>query len=314
MPLPRRMPCLRARPRALRQAAQVHGREHLGRLGELDVAVLDDLDVVAPRVDEVEPAAGQDLGARLLERLAQRRAVVDDEAEVAVLVLGLRAAGGERDELIAHVDERHARAAAAQRELEQPAVEGERLVDVADLERDVVDADQTRLGGLGRSHGATRFEHLEVEDRRDDVVRHVDHLADAQVDRDARQDIGLLAASARARAPCSRSSRSARCARRASGPPTGSQRADLLAVDIGHVGRHLAACLQRQADRRIEFAGAIALSCAPPSKCGDLMSLPWPLRTSTRTVTRRPSRSRCRTPRRRLARNARRRRTGRSHR
>ena len=98
------------------------------------------------------PRAGQDLGARLLERPAQRRPVVDHEAEMAVLVLRLRAAGRERDELIAHVDERHARAPAAQRELEQPAVEGQRRVDVADLECHVVEADQTRLGGF-RSHG-----------------------------------------------------------------------------------------------------------------------------------------------------------------
>ena len=49
----------------------------------------------------------------------------------------------ERDELVAHVDERHLRAdAAAQLELEEPPVPGERLVDVADLERDVVDPDE----------------------------------------------------------------------------------------------------------------------------------------------------------------------------
>ena len=64
-----------------------------------------------------------------------------------VLVLRLRPAFGQGDELIAHVDERHAGAAPAQRELEQPPVERERLVDVADLERDVVDPDQTRFVG-----------------------------------------------------------------------------------------------------------------------------------------------------------------------
>ena len=125
--------------------AEVHRPQHLGRLGELDVPVLDHLDVVAPGVDEIEAAAGQNLGAHLLERLTQRRAVVDHQAEVPVLVLRLGPARGQGDELIAHVDERHARAAPAQRELEQPPVERERLVDVADLERDVVDADQTRL-------------------------------------------------------------------------------------------------------------------------------------------------------------------------
>src|SRR3954447_9721870 len=52
----------------------------------------------------------------------------------------------EGDELVAHVDERMALALAAQGELENPAVEGERRLHVADLERDVIDADQPRLG------------------------------------------------------------------------------------------------------------------------------------------------------------------------
>ena len=66
--------------------------------------------------------------------------VVDDEAEVAAVVGRLAAALGERQELVAHVDERHARSAAAELECEQAAVEIECLVEVADLERDVVDA------------------------------------------------------------------------------------------------------------------------------------------------------------------------------
>ena len=41
-----------------------HPREHARRLRELDLAVVDDLDVVAPGVEEVEPAPGKDLGAR----------------------------------------------------------------------------------------------------------------------------------------------------------------------------------------------------------------------------------------------------------
>ena len=56
----------------------------------------------------------------------------------------LRAALGEREELVAHVEERHARDPAAQLELERPPVELERRLEVADLERDVVDPDQPR--------------------------------------------------------------------------------------------------------------------------------------------------------------------------
>src|SRR5262249_49272408 len=50
---------------------------------------------------------------------------------------------GERDELVAEVDERHPRPArAAQRHLEPALVPGQRLFEVAHLERDVVDPDR----------------------------------------------------------------------------------------------------------------------------------------------------------------------------
>jgi hypothetical protein len=52
---------------------------------------------------------------------------------------------GERDELVADVDERHPAGASSQCQLEDATVEVERLLDVADLERDVVDSDETRL-------------------------------------------------------------------------------------------------------------------------------------------------------------------------
>ena len=67
---------------------------------------------------------------------------------VAVLVRRLHFA--QRQELVAHVDERLALAASAQREAEDLAVEGERLLDVADFERDVIDADEAGKGeGIG---------------------------------------------------------------------------------------------------------------------------------------------------------------------
>ena len=47
------------------------------------------------------------LHARRLELGPKRLLVVDDQAEVAVSVRRLRAAARERDELVAHVDERH---------------------------------------------------------------------------------------------------------------------------------------------------------------------------------------------------------------
>ena len=73
-----------------------------------------------------------------------RAAVIHHEPEVAVPVRRAGLALRERQELVAHVEEGHARHAAAQLELEDAAVEVDRLVHVADRQRDVVDADQPR--------------------------------------------------------------------------------------------------------------------------------------------------------------------------
>jgi hypothetical protein len=86
-----------------------------------------------PHVDAVAP-----------ERVADRLLVVDDEPEVTGSIGLLRGRRGEREELIAHVDERHPTAvAAAELELEEAVVPVEGLLDVADLERDVIDANET---------------------------------------------------------------------------------------------------------------------------------------------------------------------------
>src|SRR6185437_11573133 len=74
----------------LAQVGQAHTAKDLGRLRELDVAVVDDLNVVAPGVAEVEPAAGLQFDAGVNQRLAGRLLVVDDEAEVAGPVRRLR--------------------------------------------------------------------------------------------------------------------------------------------------------------------------------------------------------------------------------
>ena len=61
---------------------------------------------------------------------------------MAVPVRRLRPSFRERDELVADVDEGHAPGAAAELEVEDPAVELECVVDAPDLERDVVDANE----------------------------------------------------------------------------------------------------------------------------------------------------------------------------
>ncbi len=73
----------------------------------------------------------------------ERVAGVDDEAHVTVLVGGQAARRREGDELIAGIEEGHPPPdPPAQLEAEQAAVELQRRIDVADLERHVVDPDQ----------------------------------------------------------------------------------------------------------------------------------------------------------------------------
>src|SRR5919108_1103724 len=127
----------------LRELVDAHAAKHLWCLGELDFAVVDDLDVVAPRIQEVEGAASLDVDTGLLKGRADALLVIDDEPEVPSLVGRLRSAGLERDELVAHVDEGHRPSGPPpQLEFEEASVPRHRLVDVTDLERDVVDADE----------------------------------------------------------------------------------------------------------------------------------------------------------------------------
>ena len=65
---------------------EAHSTDHGRGLGELDVAIVDDLNLVAPRVEEVEPRARQDLDRVRLEDCSGRGLVIDDETEVSSLV------------------------------------------------------------------------------------------------------------------------------------------------------------------------------------------------------------------------------------
>src|SRR5262249_47531704 len=91
----------------LGQPRQPHAAQHVGGLGDRDVAVADDLDPVAPGVAEIEERSGQQLDARRLQRPPRRLLVVDHEAEMPAIVGRLLASLLEGDELIAEIDERH---------------------------------------------------------------------------------------------------------------------------------------------------------------------------------------------------------------
>src|SRR5262249_37736001 len=135
-----------------RQMGEAHPAQHVRRLGELDVVVADDLYSVAPGVAEIEEAAGQRLDARRRQRAAHRVLVVDHETEMTAVVGGLGAPLLQSQELIAQIDEGRGLALAAQLELEQAAVKGQRLLDVTDLEGDMVETDGARFSWL--RHGA----------------------------------------------------------------------------------------------------------------------------------------------------------------
>src|SRR6516225_2061810 len=137
----------------LRQVGQPHPTQHVRRLGELDVVVADDLYAVAPGIAEIEEPARQRLDARRRQRAADRVLVVDHETEMTAVVGGLGAALLQRQELIAQIDERRGLALAAQFELEQAAIERQRLLDIADLESDVVETDGARFFWL--RHGGS---------------------------------------------------------------------------------------------------------------------------------------------------------------
>jgi hypothetical protein len=68
---------------------------------------------------------------------------------VSRVIPGLLTAFLKREKLIAQVDEGGVFALAAQREFEQAAVEGQSLLDITDLKRDVVQSDGASFAGHG---------------------------------------------------------------------------------------------------------------------------------------------------------------------
>ena len=121
---------------------------------ELDGLVGHDLKVVAPGVEEVEAprARVHDRQPLALDGRPYRVDVVDHEPEMALVVPRLPAALHESDELVAHVDERCAGRTATQLEIEEAPVQRERGIEIADLERHVVYADQLRPRLHGLKH------------------------------------------------------------------------------------------------------------------------------------------------------------------
>src|SRR4051794_16872582 len=109
---------------------KAHAAQDLGRLGELQVAIFDDLDAVSPGIEKVHEISLQHRRPGRLRKLAHAAAVIDDEPEMALFVALLPLSLHQRDKLIAHIDEGATGTAPPQLEVENPAIEGERLLDI----------------------------------------------------------------------------------------------------------------------------------------------------------------------------------------
>jgi hypothetical protein len=59
---------------------EVHCAQDLRRFGKLNIAVLDDLDAIAPRIEKIEEWPRQQTPSRRFDPLPHARTVIDDEA------------------------------------------------------------------------------------------------------------------------------------------------------------------------------------------------------------------------------------------
>src|SRR5262249_339417 len=132
----------------LGQMRQAHATQHIGCLSELNIVVTNDLHSVTPGVPKIKKRTIKQGNTSCLQRLAASLRVIPDETEVATIVCGLSATFLQGNKLIAKVDEGHGLSLATQLESEESAVERQRLVDVADLQRNMVEANDARFRGL----------------------------------------------------------------------------------------------------------------------------------------------------------------------
>src|SRR6187200_3593902 len=84
---------------------QSHAAQHVRRLGELDVVVADNLNAIAPRVEEVEKRPGQRLDTCVSQRFSDGFLVIDHQSKMPALVSRLRTTPLKREELVAQIDE-----------------------------------------------------------------------------------------------------------------------------------------------------------------------------------------------------------------
>src|SRR6056297_1946587 len=130
------------------EVAELHAGQDAIGFRELDVLVSDDLNAIAPRVPEIKETVRHDIYTHLFDAPLDKRLVRDYQAEMTVRVPRLLVDFRQSEELIAHIDKRHGLALATQFEVEERAVKGERLFNVTNFERDVIDTHHRCCVGL----------------------------------------------------------------------------------------------------------------------------------------------------------------------
>src|SRR5262245_17238887 len=113
--------------RSLFEIAGPHTLEHVRRLGELDVVIGHDFDPIAPRIAEIEPFVDT-LEAKFFQSSAHRLAVIDDKAEVTLVVGPLGLAEAQLNKLVTHVDESVVVAFPTELKIKDRTIEFQRLV------------------------------------------------------------------------------------------------------------------------------------------------------------------------------------------
>src|SRR3954463_14861602 len=122
-----------------------HGPEHFGCLGKLNIAIFYYLDPVAPGIEKIKKITFEQSGAGGAHEVTNTRPIIHNKTEVPVLVRMRRTCFHQRDELIAHINESLPFASPSQLEGEDLSVEGERLINVTNLQGNVVQANKPRL-------------------------------------------------------------------------------------------------------------------------------------------------------------------------
>jgi hypothetical protein len=102
-------------------------------------------DSVAPGIEEIKKITFEQSGAGGADEVTNTRPIIHNKTEVSVLVRMRRTCFHQRYELIAHINESLPFASPSQLEGEDLSVEGERLINVTNLQGNVVQANKPRL-------------------------------------------------------------------------------------------------------------------------------------------------------------------------